>query len=559
MIHSTQSFCHRYELDQEIWPEMQQQLRSRKTITMEDIQSHSLVVSISALNFAIIKGIDELAQLLIPLAGVEQLNRTTQREIFTSLHVAVIMENIALVRQLLAAGVNPDKQDRCGWSPLHHAALSCNASIVDVLLSYRADPHLQTNTGGTYKHIANLIDHNPVNPDSSISLFFSKTQPKEGDINSFTLYETQLNQREFTHLTSAQFISENRMSRELMLDVRMRPAPYQDMYLKLSAECKMQYQALSPNFPVHLLAKVTHDSQNKPLPVSPGLGLFARQRFEPLQIIGEYRGDVTKKPIENAYMLTERNALEFRNDMAHVNDGFINTVMISIPDTEGMQRRSLLVATERIEPGAQFCWNYGLINVKISPYVELRGRELRNFMVRESVAGLMRSWQLAQSDRPERNQPVSFEDLVRGEKLRYILSTPSVLFTMIVEGTLAVEKARQIKEIALKTVLAAPHIPQYIKSTVDVAIDCHQMKQKLITFIPTTGALYAKFFEKRSVEVRLFKLINEARAANTFFSQKLDSIKDECDFSQPADQIDAYFTEQWNTKILSQLEKLCRE
>jgi ankyrin repeat protein len=67
---------------------------------------------------------------------------------------AVENDDVGEVKQLLAAGANPNIADQYGRTPLYYAAVSGNKEIVKILLDYHADPNRADNDGRTPLHDA---------------------------------------------------------------------------------------------------------------------------------------------------------------------------------------------------------------------------------------------------------------------------------------------------------------------------------------------------------------------------------------------------------------------
>lgn len=73
---------------------------------------------------------------------------------FNPLHMAVLSNNVEGVRELLAAGANPDGLAKQSFTALMFALNAGNDSIVDLLLQAGADPLRKTDGGKTCLHFA---------------------------------------------------------------------------------------------------------------------------------------------------------------------------------------------------------------------------------------------------------------------------------------------------------------------------------------------------------------------------------------------------------------------
>jgi cytohesin len=73
---------------------------------------------------------------------------------FSPLHMAVLSKNATGVRELLAAGANPDSLAKQSMTPLMFALNTDNDSIVELLLRAGADPSRKTDGGKSCLHFA---------------------------------------------------------------------------------------------------------------------------------------------------------------------------------------------------------------------------------------------------------------------------------------------------------------------------------------------------------------------------------------------------------------------
>lgn len=81
----------------------------------------------------------------------------------TSLMIATIANDSAMVVLLLEGGSNPNIQSKSGMSALHAGAFNNRDGIVQLLISYRADPNLVDSKGRTPIMVAAQMGHtNPV-------------------------------------------------------------------------------------------------------------------------------------------------------------------------------------------------------------------------------------------------------------------------------------------------------------------------------------------------------------------------------------------------------------
>lgn len=520
---STHSLLERYQLDKELasgW--------CKGRISMLD----TLTVSIYALDCAIVHRIDHVVHFVINFyAGNRRLSEPTQARSLTPLHFAAISGNLEAAEQLIKAGADSDAQDVRGWAPIHHAALAADEAMMNLLKVHGLCARLRTLSGATYQHI----------------LRFTQPQPATGPTH--LLWRNARGEAEplsceqFRKLTEAEYTEENQVSPELLLAEWVDPTP-RDREWSFAHTFKPAYLSFLENPPRHILAEVTHDSQGRPLQMKPGLGLFAARDYAPREIIGEYVGTLEDRDVENAYVLGRINSLHRRNGMPQINDGFNNLTMILLHDVEGLPTRRLLVTTEAIRRGDQFCWNYGMNDMKIRRYVELRPKEVRDFMCREKLRDLIHA--LVSTCVKEQ----SFELCVRANKFRYVLETPVVLFLMTFEGVIEAAKAQELLTLAYTMGCIPYNGPEHLKSIAKVAAACYSIRKQISVCFPKTAALYVDFIATLPAKVGSRFTLQLAAQANRFLDNKLSLLrKDGIPLHIELPEVDDYMVTVWNTEV----------
>jgi len=74
---------------------------------------------------------------------------------WTSLTYAAEIKNIACVKNLLEAGINPNAISAAnGWTPIMHASKQAAIDVVELLLAYNADISILSDDGRTAQQIA---------------------------------------------------------------------------------------------------------------------------------------------------------------------------------------------------------------------------------------------------------------------------------------------------------------------------------------------------------------------------------------------------------------------
>ena len=81
---------------------------------------------------------------------------------YTCLHLAVVAENVAMVRFLLSEGANPNVQSNTGNTPLHMASNSDSIEVVQALLKNGADVFLSNAANRTARDLAKRLGYHEI-------------------------------------------------------------------------------------------------------------------------------------------------------------------------------------------------------------------------------------------------------------------------------------------------------------------------------------------------------------------------------------------------------------
>jgi hypothetical protein len=203
----------------------------------------------------------------------------------------------------------------------------------------------------------------------------------------------------------------------------------------------------------HILKKSTHNDKGEALRRSPGLGVFAEKDFSRGDIVGEYLGKVvSSKEIGTNYRFESIDAKEYGNEISRINDGFPNVVVVTL-FTNNLARL-IFVAAEKITKGSEFCFNYGPgHSVKDGPYQELRPQALRTFLKKHQDLQTL----LSNSLPKVRSCKASLKELCLFERVRYIMNTPSVFFSLILKRAIKEQDSRSLARLACKYDLVTRH------------------------------------------------------------------------------------------------------
>ena len=385
------------------------------------------------------------------LRNPEKLTYWAEFKKLSLLHLTVILGDKADVEKILNLEINLNSRDKCQWTPLHHAALFGKTDIIQFLLENGADPNLRNTFNGTYQDILNLTHLSPKDPQEKIPVFYKETHQSE---------ERQLNALEYEKITESKYIEEDFISPEILIAFW-----HLNSSKILNAYSKKEYKPLKKDFAYTLLAP-SHEGA-----AITGLGVFAKRDYTPFEIVGEYCGIIEN--VENNYsakfesLPSEKlvvNSKFFSNAMSRINDGFPNLVLVWRDNTNGLPVRLLLMTVENISKGSQLCFNYGNHKIKEGPYIELRGKELREFLETYDVE----NYKEVSKDEIFLNS-VSDHDYVIWQKFTYVLNSPVVVFALILDGSISPEKGQKIIEIAIKKALLPLADEPFYRSIAQVA------------------------------------------------------------------------------------------
>lgn len=377
-------------------------------------------LSVHALNFAMLNGLTYLVLCMIEIfqKNIKVLNeeRTLHYQL-SPLHIAILIQRRDFVSALVNAGVDIDVRDHRDWTPLHHAALMGDKENIQFLKAHGADKDVLTDFEGTYRDILRLTSDPQQNGTDIIPIVLKTT---DGKVEALT-------HQKFKDLTRACYLEENYAERSWLIQQWKEPtykhsAIMDPLFSRLKEQYKREFHT-SPNFEMQ---KITCDDSQRKLDSSPGFGLFAAKSYEKGDILGEYKAHIGPEDLHDEYTMDKWwQARHYRNAMAMINDGYPNTHAIKVVNVRGLPFRMLMVAISPIEKGEQICFNYGTLHlVKVQSYAELRGEALRKMINSFDPKTKKRS-----------------KDPFPQWQLKYVSDTPIVLFNIIWDGSVTIQKA----------------------------------------------------------------------------------------------------------------------
>lgn len=362
------------------------------------------------------------------------MNHRISNRKLTLLHVCVILGRSDTALHLLECGADPNLADKWGWTPLHHAALAHHYELIQRLLVYQADPEAKNDMQATYSDIITYTTEPHPDPDHEIPLLFHE----EGGI-------TTLTHRRFQDLTGAVYAEDSFFDPARYLRCALGPK----LKLNLPFQKELIGKYLNDKRPRLYMKKTTHDEQGIKLEKSPGYGIYAAEKIAKWTIVGEYHGKVAAKKVrkKTEYLIEgNKDSKDFRNEGAIVNDGPPNIGMMLEANLKGQPFRQVYFSLEEIKEDEQLLWNYGPNEVKYIPRIELNYQKIKEFVPGcnfKSMANLLLKLRAIQN-KPQMSQKVTLEEFCKAEQFRYLIGTPTVLYRLILDGTVTIDEGKEL-------------------------------------------------------------------------------------------------------------------
>lgn len=388
------------------------------------------------------------------------------------LHIAAIHGDAQSVKAFLEAGGDVNIQDHRKWTPLHHASLLRRQAMVDLLLQSGASSDALTDAEGTYLDVERLTHFKPLPDDKKLPVYYLNDSGEE----------TLLTSKKFHELCHSQYIEESLFTQEKYL-LEWKRRPEKVTAFEIAEADRANYEALIRERPKHFIAQVTHDSQGRKLSCETGLGLFARQKIDKGQVIGEYHGLWSANPRRSNYSVAEGpDALHYANEECLINDGFPNCSMISIRNRKGIPMRCLFIAIDPIHPGEQICWNYGSWIMKKQPYGILRPKEMEEYLRGKDIPEVVDRYALFLGD-----PKVDLDTFCEVSKTRYILQTPSAIWWMVLKEVIPLETAFYLVAGALYTLSMPKEEKPYLQDMLKAAKELLEIKAQILAIDKATA------------------------------------------------------------------------
>jgi hypothetical protein len=363
----------------------------------------------------IFKGLDRIAQVSLKKMSKSEINRPLSHLQFSCLQLAIMCGN-QVMSEFLASyeGVDINCQDAKGFTPLHHAAVTANDKMIDVLKKKKANESLKNYRNGTYI-------------DLLCTTQFSHFFQSQND-NPFTSQEDYFKRVKayFAHniYTPAKIIADDYINGTI--STKKRSIVYEKV--------EKQYPTFTKQRPKLALVQ------------SPGIGfdVIAQQNIKKGEIICEYSGydvsmdkDPFAPPQDLEYQMGtidgDYQSAPIRGFGPLINDSFPNACSIQIENLNGRDNRPLIIALEDINKGDRICINYRRLLLKSGWHKELRIKNLEAFFNKHNISTIMQWIQ----ECPQLTNNKHFHEITQ---FFYILSTPSALIRLFVKRIVTLEE-----------------------------------------------------------------------------------------------------------------------
>jgi hypothetical protein len=284
----------------------------------------------------------------------------------TPLHIAAMKANAEGAKALLGAfGTKQEKlaairkEDDFGWTPLHHAACTCN-TLFQLFIAEGGDPQTKTSKAPSPKDLRSFSGRE-VTVNSSASLFALVGEPKS------LIPVAALNLKERTSLFGASFVhTDHPIYPSGHLKALWQPSVNEDYEAtwKFLSQKHAEFKANRPSL-------IIQECKELSGVVPSSLELVANQYIPEMSIVTEYAGLIADTLYPNSFLESFNeeviqsgeyvcDGVDGRlagNEAKFANMGFPNcTVRSKVID--GVQRK-FLISLRPIKKGEAILWSYG--------------------------------------------------------------------------------------------------------------------------------------------------------------------------------------------------------
>ena len=358
----------------------------------------------------------------------DELNAVLSPYNLTPLHLAVIQGSHELAAAMVEGGLaDVNAKDSRNWTPMHHAALKGDRAMLELLSKHHGDPAALNHRLGKPEDLLRLSSPGPIDDRQPLPLVVWQ----ENHV------QRPLTYGEFKQMTKADYITEYSVDPAILLNDWHENLLYtlNHVFFK-NLKLKERYLEFKKNSPTLILER------------DPAVGFNVKTAVRLLrgQGVTQYLGVVSssKDPQTNVeYQLDEFDGSQKRNLGPMINDGFPNVT--SFPVRIDGTKRDFMFMVDDAKLGDHLCWNYTLTHpVKTSqPHAELRKDAMIEFFTQHKVKDLAQEVKAAfKAGKLEASK--AMEIISKGEKLRYVIDTPTSLMILILSNILTLQEFESI-------------------------------------------------------------------------------------------------------------------
>lgn len=437
----------------------------------------------------------ELSQL--PTHDMRSYSRARINSQFSSykislLHLAVFKSDYQEAYFLLRIGANPNLEDHCNYTPLHHAALKGDLIMLEFLKFFGGNPNKKTSYNGTVDDILVL---NRTYPDYPFKIY----EKRKGKIREMT-------SQRFSKITDGAIPAKSMFASPAVLASFWEKIPEKVGFYDASlanAEEAFHFKHKLFLKEIDVKGRKTH-------------GVFCdsaiKQNQRVLIYIGEQLKDKNTSDLE--YTMDTVSSKKFRGLMAMINDGPPNLAGIPVYNFRGLPKLIVFYASRDIQKGEQLLINYANNHpVKFGSHVELNLPYVVQFLKERPLDKCIQF----SANQQSANSPIFFKWFHSFDMLGYLLNTPTTMMEVITQGL--------VKHEHLLELLKHPQLLEMLDSYLSFLSFLHMAKiTKLKSRFDCNPSIFPRIIAPLTKAYRHFALSVEKIKVLTYFLNAWDWI-----------------------------------
>jgi hypothetical protein len=382
--------------------------------------------------------------------------------------VAVIMGRLGVVKKLLLAGANPNKQDSFGWTPVVHSALVADEIAQELFKAGGLREHRTISGGVNYDLLIDVVGKNESIDGLKRLTLEVKGQrienPSKEDVEGFMGLD-RYRDNPFYHLQHLRNLWDKTRDHE-------RVVPTNEMYI---------LEALKGRTPKLLLK---NDPQLGLAESSMNRGVWADEKITRGQFVTTYSGEsieesqysllerLTKKVPHKPYLFERIDAQDVGNEGRMINDGLPNLFFLSY----GFQ--TYFFASRDIEKGEELLWNYGITEhlLKFGPYA-LKDKERLHQTVKDNIDEWEEKFNAAHMviSSPKSSDARIHKAIITMcgaySHMKYLVDTPAALVDLLVRETISIDQVNRLFKV------------KFVQDEAKVNEVSHFLRMKMMEFL----------------------------------------------------------------------------